>query len=130
MFQPIAVTLITVETDAVLVDPPTTTAQTEAVGKWVQDSRKRLGAIVKWMAALDTVASLKPTHVAAGHKNKNLDDDPKTIQETRRYLVQVERIIASSHNAREFYDAMIRLYPDRKNRSALWCWGAKEPFRP
>ena len=30
MFQPIAVTLITGETDAVLVDPPMTTEQTEA----------------------------------------------------------------------------------------------------
>lgn len=36
MFQPIAVTLITGETDAVLVDPPMTTAQTEAVIKWVE----------------------------------------------------------------------------------------------
>ena len=44
--------------------------------------------------------------------------------------VGVGRVIASSHNAREFYDAMIRLYPDRKNRSALWFWGAKELFKP
>jgi glyoxylase-like metal-dependent hydrolase (beta-lactamase superfamily II) len=46
MFQPIAVTLITGQTDAVLVDPPMTTEQTEAVGKWVEDSGKRLRAIV------------------------------------------------------------------------------------
>src|SRR5438552_7632468 len=32
MFQPIAVTLITGETDGVLVDPPMTSEQTEAVG--------------------------------------------------------------------------------------------------
>ena len=42
MFQPIAVTLITGERDAVLVDPPMTTKQTEAVGQWVEDSGKRL----------------------------------------------------------------------------------------
>jgi len=254
MFQPIAVTLITGETDAVLVDPPMTSAQTEAVGKWVEASGRRLRAIVSthghgdhwfgtamllkrfpdakayatagtievmrfhgnpefragtwdkgfprqipdspvlstpapdnvfklegnevrfvevghsdtdkssvihvpsiglvvggdvvyngyhqylaesgngglkaWMTALDTVASLNPTHVVASHKNKDLRDDPKVIQETRRYLEDVERVIASSHTAREFYDAMIRLYPDRKNRSALWFWGAKELFKP
>ena len=233
MFQPIAVTLITGEKDAVLVDPPMTTEQTEAVGKWVEDSGKRLTAIVSthghgdhwfgtamllkrfpeakayategtievmrfhgnpefragtwdkgfpgqipespvvatpapdnilelegkqvrfvevghsdtdkssviyvpsiglvvagdvvyngyhqylvesgngglkaWMTALDTVAALKPTHVVASHKNKNLEDDPKTIQETRRYLVDVERAIASSHDSREFYHAMVSL---------------------
>ena len=46
MVQPIAVTLITGEMDAVLVDPPMTTKQTKAVGKWVEDSGKRLTAIV------------------------------------------------------------------------------------
>jgi hypothetical protein len=66
----------------------------------------------------------------AGHKNKELADDPKVIEETRRYLEDVERVAASSRNPRAFYDAMIKLYPDRKNRSALWFWGAKELFKP
>jgi hypothetical protein len=65
----------------------------------------------------------------AGHKEKDLPDDPKTIQDTRRYLEDVERVVASSHNAREFYDAMIKLYPDRKNLSALWFWGAQVLFK-
>jgi glyoxylase-like metal-dependent hydrolase (beta-lactamase superfamily II) len=254
MYQPIAVTLITGETDAVLVDPPMTTKQTEAVAQWVENSGKHLTAIVSthghgdhwfgtamllkrfpqakayatagtievmrfhgnpqfragswdksfpgqipdspivstpapdnvfqlegndvrfvevghsdtdkssvihvpsiglvvagdvvyngchqylaesgngglkaWMTALDIVASLKAIHVVASHKNKDFEDDPRAIQETRRYLEDVERVIATSHNAREFYDAMVRLYPDRKNRSALWFWGAKELFKP
>ena len=253
MFQPIAVTLITGKRDAVLVDPPMTTQQTEAVIKWVEGSGKRLTAVLSthghgdhwfgtamllkrfpeakayatagtievmrfhgnpefrasawdkafpgqipespilstpapgnvimledhevrfvevghsdtdkssviyvpsiglvvagdvvyngyhqylaesgnggleaWKRALDVVAALKPTHVVAGHKDKNLPDDPKTIQDTRRYLEDVERVVASSHNAREFYDAMIKLYPDRKNRSALWFWGAQVLFK-
>ncbi|HEY0781161.1 MAG TPA: hypothetical protein VGE98_01800 [Thermoanaerobaculia bacterium] len=65
----------------------------------------------------------------AGHKNKDLPDDPKVIQETRQYLEDAERVAASSHDAREFYDAMVKLYPDRKNRSALWFWGAKVLFK-
>jgi len=43
------------------------------------------------------------------HKNKALQDDPKTIDETRRYLEDAERLISSSHTAREFYDAMLKL---------------------
>src|SRR5258707_274690 len=207
MFQPIAVTLITGETDGVRVDRPMTAEQAEAVGKWVENSGKRLKAIVSthghgdhwfgtamllkrfpdakayatagtievmrfhanpefraaswdksfprqipdspvvstpapdnvfkldgnevrfvevghsdtdkssvihvpsiglvvagdvvyngyhqylaesgngglkaWMRALDTVANLKPTHVVASHKNKDLPDDPKAIEATR-----------------------------------------------
>jgi hypothetical protein len=87
------------------------------------------GGLRAWMTALDTVAALRATHVVASHKNKDLQDDPKTVHETRRYLEDVERVIARSGDAREFYDAMIELYPERKNRSALWFWGAKELFK-
>jgi hypothetical protein len=83
------------------------------------------GGLKAWMTALDTVASLKPTHVVASHKNKDLEDDPKAIQETRRYLEDVERVIASSHDAREFYDAMIRLYPDREAKPP--CVAVRRP---
>jgi glyoxylase-like metal-dependent hydrolase (beta-lactamase superfamily II) len=41
-YQPIAVTLIKGERDAVLVDPPLTTEQAKAVGDWVEASGKRL----------------------------------------------------------------------------------------
>ncbi|WP_394830308.1 MBL fold metallo-hydrolase [Pendulispora rubella] len=87
------------------------------------------GGLRAWMSALDTVSSLKPTHVVASHKNKDLEDDPKAVEETRRYLEDVERTLPKSHNAREFYDAMIKLYPERKNPSALWWWGAKALFK-
>ena len=42
MFQPISSTLIVGATDAVLVDPPMTIAQTERVATWVEESGKRL----------------------------------------------------------------------------------------
>lgn len=41
-YQPIAVTLIQGERDAVLVDPPLTTEQATAAGDWVESSGKRL----------------------------------------------------------------------------------------
>ena len=77
------------------------------------------------MKGLDIVAALRPRHVVAGHKNKALEDDPKTIDETGRYREDAERFISRSHIAREFYDAMVTLYPDRLNPSAPWFWGAK-----
>ncbi|MFD4503711.1 MBL fold metallo-hydrolase [Streptomyces sp. NPDC058457] len=45
-FQPIAVTLIHGTQDAVLVDPPLTLDQAQAVGDWVEASGKRLTHIV------------------------------------------------------------------------------------
>lgn len=87
------------------------------------------GGLQKWMKALDMVAALRPRHVVAGHKNKALEDDPKTIDETRRYLEDAERLIGSSHTALEFYNGMMELYPDRLNPGALWFWGAKALFK-
>ncbi|HTE83800.1 MAG TPA: hypothetical protein VK821_03635 [Dehalococcoidia bacterium] len=74
------------------------------------------------------IAALRPQHVVAGHKNKALEDDPRTIGETRRYLEDAERLIGSRHTALEFYNSMMELYPDRLNPSALWFWGAKALF--
>ena len=87
------------------------------------------GGLQAWMKALDVVAALKPRHVVAGHKNKALADDPKTIEETRRYLQDAERLRAESHNALEFYNAIVERYPDRLNPSALWFCGAKQMFK-
>ncbi|MFE3165423.1 MBL fold metallo-hydrolase [Streptomyces sp. NPDC059224] len=42
MFSPLSITLIHGERDAVLVDPPMTTVQGEAVAKWVETSGKNL----------------------------------------------------------------------------------------
>jgi glyoxylase-like metal-dependent hydrolase (beta-lactamase superfamily II) len=86
------------------------------------------GGLQKWMQALDIIAALRPQRVVAGHKNKDLEDDPKTIEETRRYLQDAERLIGSSHTALEFYNAMMELYPDRLNPGALWFWGAQSLF--
>jgi hypothetical protein len=72
------------------------------------------------MKALDMIAALRPRHVVAGHKNKALEDNPKTIDETRRYPEDADRLIDISHTALEFYNGMMELYPDRLNPSTLW----------
>jgi glyoxylase-like metal-dependent hydrolase (beta-lactamase superfamily II) len=87
------------------------------------------GGIPKWLKALDSVAALQPRHVVAGHKNKALADDPKIIDETGQYLKDAERLMGSSHTALEFFNAMMALYPNRLNPSALWFWGAEVLFK-
>jgi glyoxylase-like metal-dependent hydrolase (beta-lactamase superfamily II) len=78
------------------------------------------GGIKSWLRALNTVAALEPTAVVAGHKNHELSDDPKIIDETRNYLLDAQRLISGQPSPEEFFDHMIRLYPDRLNVSPVW----------
>jgi len=74
-----------------------------------------------WLRALDTVASLQPALVVAGHKNKTLDDDAeRTIRETREYLVAAAQLLAEETTALDFFHAMLDRFPTRLNPGALW----------
>jgi glyoxylase-like metal-dependent hydrolase (beta-lactamase superfamily II) len=86
------------------------------------------GGIQKWIEALDIIAALEPRKVVAGHKNPALDDDPRAVGETRTYLEDAQRLSRTTHSALEFYNAMMELYPDRLNATALWFWGARVLF--
>jgi glyoxylase-like metal-dependent hydrolase (beta-lactamase superfamily II) len=74
----------------------------------------------EWLRALDRVDGLHPRAVVAGHKNKNRPDDPAILDETRGYLQDVIRLLEEKPAAREFYDQMIGLYPDRLNPGVVW----------
>lgn len=78
------------------------------------------GGFQEWIAAIDAVAALQPRVVVAAHKNRSLPDDPAILDETRRYLSDVIRLLDSKPTAREFYDQMLDLHPDRLNRGPLW----------
>jgi glyoxylase-like metal-dependent hydrolase (beta-lactamase superfamily II) len=78
------------------------------------------GGFREWIAAIDAVAALQPRVVVAAHKNRSLPDDPAILDETRRYLRDVIRLLDSKPTAREFYDQMLDLHPDRLNRGPLW----------
>jgi len=78
------------------------------------------GGTKSWLKALNSVAALRPRAVVAGHKNKDLSDDPKIIDETRDYLLDAQRLISGKPTPREFFDHMIRLYPDRLNVGPVW----------
>jgi glyoxylase-like metal-dependent hydrolase (beta-lactamase superfamily II) len=74
----------------------------------------------EWIAALDKMESLKPRVVIAGHKRVGNSDSPKILGETRRYILDFERVAMQATTARELYDQMLKLYPDWGNPGALW----------
>jgi glyoxylase-like metal-dependent hydrolase (beta-lactamase superfamily II) len=78
------------------------------------------GGLKEWLRALDRVAGLHSRAVVAGHKNKNRPDDPAILDETRQYLQDAIRLLDDKPTAREFYDQMTGLYPDRLNPGVVW----------
>jgi glyoxylase-like metal-dependent hydrolase (beta-lactamase superfamily II) len=78
------------------------------------------GGIEAWLKAIDKVAALRPRAVVAGHKNKDLPDDPAILDQTRQYLVDAQRLLDEKPTPREFFDRMLALYPDRLNPGPLW----------
>lgn len=84
------------------------------LGESNSDSRK------EWLAALDTIESLKPSSVVAGHKRPDALDTANTIGETRRYIRDFDRIATETQSAQDLYNRMLALYPNRVNPGALW----------
>jgi hypothetical protein len=78
------------------------------------------GGLQEWLKAIDRVAQLEPRAVVAGHKNKHLPDDPAILDQTRQYLRAVIRLLDGKPTAREFFDQMMELYPDRLNPGPVW----------
>jgi glyoxylase-like metal-dependent hydrolase (beta-lactamase superfamily II) len=78
------------------------------------------GGLHEWLRAIDRVADLQPRAVVAGHKNRDQPDDPAVLDQTRRYLEDVIRLLDDKPSAREFYDQMIELYPERLNPGVVW----------
>ena len=74
----------------------------------------------EWIAALDTIEALHPRAVIAGHKRPGTDDDPRIIEETRQYIRDFDRLAETTTAARDLYDQMLSLYPERVNPGALW----------
>jgi glyoxylase-like metal-dependent hydrolase (beta-lactamase superfamily II) len=74
----------------------------------------------EWISALDTIEALHPRAVIAGHKKPENDDSPGIIEETRQYIRDFDRLAESTTTARELYDTMLALYPERANPGALW----------
>ncbi len=83
---------------------------------------------LEWISALDKLEQLAPRAVIAGHKIPENTDDPRAIGETRRYIQDFNRLEETTATARQLYDAMLALYPDRANPGSLW--GAANAAKP
>jgi len=75
---------------------------------------------LEWITALDKIDSLKPSAVVSGHKIPSNDDSPRNVEETRQYIRDFIRLNDANKAARELYDKMLELYPDRANPGSLW----------
>src|SRR6202049_2794880 len=75
---------------------------------------------LEWISTLDKLEGLRPSAVVAGHKVPENDDNPRIIAETRQYLRVFNRLNAATTTARELYDAMLEIYPDRVSPGSLW----------
>jgi glyoxylase-like metal-dependent hydrolase (beta-lactamase superfamily II) len=74
----------------------------------------------EWIAALNTIESLHPRTVIAGHQRAGRHDGPEIIEETRQYIREFDQIAEITRTAQDLYDQVLALYPDRINPDALW----------
>jgi glyoxylase-like metal-dependent hydrolase (beta-lactamase superfamily II) len=81
------------------------------------DARRR----GEWIAALDTIEELDPRAVIAGHKRAGRADDPRILEDTRQYIRDFDRVAeTTTATARDLYEQVLALHPDRVNPGALW----------
>jgi len=74
----------------------------------------------EWIAALDTIESLKPVAAIAGHKSPGAADTPNNIEATRKYIRDFDRIASHTKTALDLYNEMLAIYPERVNPAVLW----------
>ena len=83
-------------------------------GDTTPESRKN------WIADLDRLAGLNPTMVVAGHKKTGAPDSPSAIQDTKRYLLDFDRLRQITASDEALFNQMTELYPDwAANQSGL-----------
>ena len=75
----------------------------------------------EWLSALDKIEALHPRAVIAGHGVLDPDSSPRHIEETRRYILDLNEIMASASTALDFYERMLALHSNRVNPGSLWA---------
>ena len=74
----------------------------------------------EWIRAVEKVESLNPWYLVPGHKRLDEIDGVWHMAATKKYIEDFGNIWAKGpSSAQEAYDAMLKLYPDRFNNSAL-----------
>ena len=73
-----------------------------------------------WIASLDQIAAMEPRIVVSGHKRVGAADDPKTIGDSRQYLLDFSRVVATEETVEDIVSAMLTLHSDRDNTRVVW----------
>jgi glyoxylase-like metal-dependent hydrolase (beta-lactamase superfamily II) len=82
---------------------------------------------INWIAALDRLAALNPSIVVAGHKKPGAPDSPSTIQDTKRYLQDFDRLRKTAKSDQELFDQMTELYPHWVANQSWLMFGFPQP---
>ena len=85
-------------------------------------------ARAEWLSALDKIEALHPQAVVAGHGVVDPDSSPCHIEETRRYIHDLNTITPTTTTALELYTKMLALHPNRVNPGSLW--GTAKAVKP
>ena len=80
-----------------------------------------------WIASLDRLAALNPAIVVAGHKKPGAPDSPSTIQDTKRYLQDFDRLQKTATSDQELFDQMTELYPHWVANQSWLMFGFPQP---
>lgn len=81
------------------------------------------GGFDGWLAAIDLVEALEPKFVVAGHKNRDLPDDPRVFGATREYLLFARELIERPVSPEVFYEEVTRRFPEHLNPGPVWYGG-------
>jgi len=82
----------------------------------------------EWLSALDKIETLQPQAVVAGHGIVDPDSSPRHIEETRRYILDLNAILPTASTTLDLYEKMLALHPNRVNPGSLW--GTAKALRP
>jgi glyoxylase-like metal-dependent hydrolase (beta-lactamase superfamily II) len=84
--------------------------------------RSTPGSRRTWLASLDAIAALEPETVVTGHKDPEAPDDAaiRVLDQSRRYIEEFDRAVATSGEAHEVIDLMLAKYPAFGNRYTLF----------
>ena len=91
------------------------------VGDTTPESRKN------WIAALDRLAALEPSIVVAGHKKPGAPDSPSAIEDTKRYLLDFDRLQKTAKSDQDLFDQMTALYPHWVANQSWLLFGFPQP---
>jgi glyoxylase-like metal-dependent hydrolase (beta-lactamase superfamily II) len=82
----------------------------------------------EWLRAIETIESLNPHTVVAGHKREGSVDGIYNIATTKEYIRAFESATKTCKSMEELYEHMQQLYPNRINPHAILA-GATAAFK-